>query len=324
MEKSEIPNLSKVRKAIKKFEQLKWPEYDEGKEINKFVEEFDKIVTSELGLILNYLMPLKHKEFSFRIFRVREVDSFNNINLFTEHSYPPPSVTKFGRCNFPKNPVFYGSNNPITALLEVNRNANFSSKRFCISSWKINNPEEELIFENFLQSNLNQENNFSVLARANIKKIVEPFKASGVKISKSQKDGIAEFMKFFDTQFISDNNYSFSAALAHRQIFAKHNYNTDILLYPSIQSNMKGVNLAINPNFVDNHLQLQRCYIVELNSYDIETGKFNITFFEYGDVIKNQFFWRKVTPDDTKYQTYFNEDFKDYLSKDHKFEFEKH
>ena len=323
MEQSDFPNLAKVRKAIKKFQLLKWPEYEEGQDINEFVKEFDKIITSELGGIYNFLMPLKHKEFSFRIFRVREVSSFNNINLFTEHSYPPPSITKFGRCNFPKHPVFYGSNNAITALIEVIRNENFVGKRYCISSWKINNPDEELIFENFLQSNLHPENNFDVLAKAKVNRISEPFKISKIKISKTQKNGIAEFIQFLDTQFINDNNYSFSAVLAHRQIYANHNYNTDILLYPSVQSEMKGVNLAINPNFVDNHLQLERCYIIEVNSYDIKTGKFNITFLEYGDVIKNQFFWKKLVPEDTKYQTYFKEDFKDYLDKDHKFNFEK-
>lgn len=323
MEQSEFLNLSKVRKAIKKFEQLKWPEFKEGQDIDKFVKEFDKLITSELGTIFNFLMPLKHKEFSFRIFRVREVSSFNNINLFTEHSYPPPSITKFGRCNFPKFPVFYGSNNALTALIEVIRKENFLGKRYCISSWKINNPDEGLIFENFLQSDLHPDNYFGVLAKAKVNKIGEPFKISSVKISKTQKNGIAEFMKFLDTQFINDNNYSFSAALAHRQIYANHNYNTDILLYPSVQSEMKGVNLAINPNFVDNHLHLQCCYIVEVNSYDIKTGIFSITFLEYGDVIKNQFFWKKLDLKDTKNQTYFKEDFKEYFDKDGKFEFKK-
>ncbi|CAM3788272.1 RES family NAD+ phosphorylase [Flavobacterium gelidilacus] len=321
MEHSEFPNLSNVRKAIKKFEQLKWPDYDEGKELENFIEEFDKIITSELGIIFNYLMPLKHKEFALGIFRAREVNSFNNINLFTEHSYPPPSITKFGRCNFPKHPVFYGSNNAITALIEVIRNTNVIGKRFCISSWKINNPEENLIFENFLQADLHPGNNFNILAKAQINKIGEPFKN---KLSKSKKEGMVEVMKFLDTQFLNDSNYSFSAALAHRQIYARHNYNTDILLYPSVQSDRQGVNLAINPNFVDNHLQLKRCYIVEVNSYDIKTGRFSITFFKYGDVIKNQFFWKKLDPEDAIYQKYFREDFKEYMDKDYKFEFEKH
>jgi hypothetical protein len=324
MEQSEFPNLSKVRKAIKKFENLKWPEYEEGYDINEFVKEFDKILSSELGLILNYLIKLKHKEFSFGIFRARELNSFNNVNLFTEHSYPPPSITKFGRCNFPKHPVFYASNSAITALIEVIRNHDFLGKKYCISSWKINNPEEELIFENFLQSNLHPENNFNILANAAVNRIAEPFKNSNIKISKTQKEGILEFMKFLDTQFINDNNYSFSAALAHRQIYAKHNFNTDILMYPSVQLNMKGVNLAINPNFVDNYLQLLRCYIIEVNSFDINTGKFTITFFQYGDVIKNKLFWKNIDPKDEKYQNYLNEDFKEFLDKDHKFEFEKY
>ena len=261
---------------------------------------------------------MKHSDFKFGIFRAREIDSFKNINLFTEHSYPPPSITKFGRCNFPNHPVFYSSNNPATALIEVVRNGNVIGKKFCISSWKINNPNETLIFENFLQSDLHPKNNFESLAKASIDKIGEPFEN---KLSLAKKNAIIEYMKFVDTRFIIDENYSFSATLAHRRLYANDNYSTDILLYPSVQSNKQGVNLAMSPNFVDNHLRLQRCYIVELNKYDIITGNFSMTFSKYGEVMKNKLIWRNLNPEDTDYQTHFKEDFQDFLSSEYKLEF---
>jgi len=318
MNYNEIPSLTKVKKAIEKFKNLDWPQYENEQDINKFVDDFSKIITAELGIFLNFLMPLKHSDFKFGIFRAREVDTFNDINLFTEHSYPPPSVTKFGRCNFPNHPVFYSSNNPVTALIEVVRNGNVAGKRFCISSWKISDPDETLIFENFLQSDLHPGNNFGILAKAAIEKIGEPFENT---LSKAKKSAIIEFMKFVDTQFIDDQSYSFSAALAHRRLYANDNYSTDILLYPSVQSNKQGVNLAISPNFVDNHLQLQRCYIAELNHYDIGTGNFNMTFSKYGEVMKNKLIWKKLDPNDKDYQTYFKEDFQDFLNPEYKLDF---
>ncbi|HFG0472300.1 RES domain-containing protein [Flavobacterium psychrophilum] len=320
MNYKEIPSLNKVQRALRKFEKTEWPIYEEGKDINKFVEEVSKIITSELGIFMNYLMPLKHKEFTFSIFRAREVDSFKNIDLFTEHSYPPPSITKFGRCNFPNNPVFYSSNNPMTAILEVIRNGEFVGKKFCISLWKINNAEETLIFENFLQTELHPKNPFSELAESAKKKVGEPFEN---KINERKKKGIIEFMKFIDTQFINDLNYSLSAALAHRRLYARDNYCTDILLYPSVQSFKQGVNLAINPNFVDNHLQIQRCYLVELKSYDKHTGKFSVTLYKYGDVIKNRIFWKNIDPNNNDYNKNFKEDFKDMIEPNEELIFEK-
>lgn len=318
MQHSDFPDLVKVQKAIRKFEKLKWSEYQESQDVNKFVEDFNEIFKSELGYIINYAMPLKHIEFSFGIYRIREVNTFNNIDLFTEHSYPPPSITKIGRCNFPRYPVFYGSNSPITALTEVVKKGDFSGKRFCISSWGINNSDENLILENFLLGELHPENHFNLLAKSLINRIDEPFNKSSVKLSKTQENGIIEFMKFLDTQFIRDDNYSFSAALAHRRIYANHN-NTDILLYPSVQSKFRGINIAINPNFVDNHLRLKRCYIVELKSYDLEKGKFDLKFLEYGEVVKNKFFWRECKTNDAKYENYIREDFKGTFDKKQKF-----
>ncbi|MFN3445592.1 MAG: hypothetical protein ACK44D_07620, partial [Bacteroidia bacterium] len=144
MNHEDIPDLKTVKQAIQKFKSIEWPRYEDGQDINEFTENVSKIITSELGLFMNYLMPLEHKDFTLKIFRAREVSSFKNIDLFTEHSYPPPSITKFGRCNFPCHPVFYSSNNPVTALLEIIRDGEFAGKKFCISLWKICNSDETL------------------------------------------------------------------------------------------------------------------------------------------------------------------------------------
>lgn len=320
MNYKEIPSLNKVRKALLKFQETEWPKYKEGQDIEKFVEEVSKIITSELGIFMNYLMPLKHNKFNFKIFRAREVSSFNNIDLFTEHSYPPPSITKFGRCNFPNHPVFYCSNNPMTALMEIIRNGDYVGKKFCISTWKINNPEETLFFENFLQSELHPKNNFSLLAEASKKKVGEPFEN---KINEQKKQGIIEFLKFIDTQFINDSNYSISASIAHRRLYANNNYSTDILLYPSVQSLKQGVNFAINPNFVDNHMQIKRCYLVELKSYDNVSGKFDVSLYKYGNVSKNRIFWKNIDPNDLEYHKNFKDDFKGFLKENQELVFEK-
>ncbi|WP_166670530.1 RES domain-containing protein [Flavobacterium sp. 270] len=318
-ESENFADIETVKIAIKKFQKLGWPEFKENDDIEKFIQTISTQITSELGKFPNFLMLLKPRDFPFGIFRVREVTESANFNLFTEHSYPPAAFTKLGRCNFPKHPVFYGSNNPVTALAEVVRESDYKGKRFCISSWEINS-RQTFVFENFLQSPLHPKNTFDLLAKALIEKVSEPFDDL---LPIEQKEGITEFLKYIDSQFINDKGYSLSASFAHRRIYGNHNLCTDILMYPSVQTLMQGVNFAINPNFVDNHMRVKRFYIVELQSYDEESGQFALTFHKYGDIKKNVIFWKNLDPKDKQYQKNVKLDFKSFIKDDFKFEFTK-
>lgn len=309
--------LEDAKLAIEKLKSYCWPVYREGEDVDEYVKNIFDIITSEFGKYPNFLLPLKPKNFNFRIFRVREVSDSVNLNLFKEHSYPPASVAKLGRCNFPKFPVFYGSTNPITALAETTRTENTLGRRYCISSWEIIKTNQTFIFESFLQTSLHPKNVFDLLAKMLVEKIEEQFK----ELPQSQKLGILEFLKFTDNQFINDNNYSISASLAHRRIYGKHNMCTDILMYPSIQTGKQGVNLAINPNFVDNHMRVNRFYIVEPQSYNHEKGSYNITIHKYGEIKKNVIFWKNLDMKDKLYQKYINLDFKDSFGPDKKLTF---
>lgn len=317
---NDFPSTTEVNKIIKKFEDYIWPEIREEDDVKEFVEKLSKAITNELNLFPNLLLQLKPDIFKFGIFRARPVNSFTNIDLFREHSYPPINLVKLGRCNFPKYPVFYSSNNPITALAEVIRENDFKSQKFCISSWEIIPSNNEFIFESFLQTDLHPKNQFASLAKSMAERINEPFKG---KLSNDKQKALLKFLRYIDSQFIKDSNYSLSASLAHRRIYGNHNFCTDILMYPSVQTEMQGVNLAINPNFVDNHMRIKRFYIVEINDYDIKSGQFNVSFFKYGEILKNTIFWKGIIPSDENYKKYFEEDFSNYVDKNYEYKFEK-
>src|SRR5699024_7288040 len=107
-------------------------------------------------------------------------------SLFSEHSYPPINVTSFGRCNFPGNPVFYCSNNPMTALMEVVREADYKKRKFCISKWEIPDIKGKLSFQSFLMSDLHKENKFSTLRDSDIKEVDKLFNS---KLNEDKKLG---------------------------------------------------------------------------------------------------------------------------------------
>lgn len=316
---TDFPTLEEAKKGIEKLKTTNWPDFNDFKNTEEYLKAVEKIIYSHFSILPDTKRLFDNNQFNLPIFRVRELDTFTNINLFSEHSYPPLNVTNFGRCNFPHNPVFYCSNNPMTALMEVVRETNYKKRKFCVSRWEVPNDEGKLSFQNFLLSKLDKKNNFNLLKDSDFESITKLFES---KLDENRKSGFIELLKFMNESFINDKKYHLSATLAYRTLFAKHNLATDILMYPSIQTKFKGVNMAIHPNFVDNVLKIKRFYILELQSFDTNSGEFNITFRKYGYIDKNVIMWRNIKPDDSRYKKYINDDFGGLMKRDFEWNFE--
>lgn len=306
----EIPELEDVKKAIETFQNGKFLKIDDFESVDDYVDYFEEIFKSHFSTFHYMLQIQTPKKFKFKLFRVREFSQIKNKSLFCEYSYPPPSFTVNGRCNFKNHPIFYCSNNPITALLEVVRNTDYKSKKFCISTWSLIDNDKDFVLGSFLQSQLHPLNHFQQFADNLIDKIDVTFEN---KLNESQKLGIIEFYKFLDRKFIEDSDYSISAYLSHKKLYANHNFASDMIIYPSVQTESKSVNFAIHPNFVDNCMNIERFYIVELNDYDSNTNKFNVTFSKYGKIEKNVILWKNLQPGDENYEENFKKDFSAYL-----------
>lgn len=314
MNVEEYPTKIEILKSIEKLNNTEFPKFKYGESVPKFVDKISNILLAEFGFILNPKQIMTANDFSLKFYRVRELDTFTNIDLIREHSYPPISMVQIGRCNFPEFPVFYCSNNPLTALLEVARNFNGNTKKYCISKWELVPTNEKMIFENFLQVDLPIENPFSKIRDGLQTKISKPFEISqNKKLTEDQENGLIEYFKYLDNSFIKDDNYSVSASLAYRALYADHNYRTDVLMYPSVQTEFRGTNLAIQPNFVENNLKLTRLFIVSFEEYDPLNGKCNITFSKYGLIEKNMIKWKNIIPNDKFYARIIKEDFGDFL-----------
>jgi hypothetical protein len=315
-----FPKIEEAKASIERLKMADWPKISDFKNAADFLEEVEGIIFKEFGIIPNFFKLLKPSDFTLPIFRIREIATFTNINLFSEHSYPPINLTGFNRCNFPKSPVFYCSDHPMTALMEVIRNTDFKKRKFCVSKWEIIDSGKQFVFQTFLQTKIHQDNHYGVLKDAEIEQIAKPFEN---KLDKEREDGLVEYLKFLHSAFINDRSYALSASIAHRSLYAKHNLATDILMYPSIQTLCKGVNMAISPNFVDNMMRVQRFYVLELDNYNIETGKFNVTISKYGDIDKNVIFWKNLNPEDEIYKSYLLTDFKSFINDNFEWKFNK-
>ena len=286
-----FPKLTEAKEYIKKLEDIEWPLFSDFESSDDFLKVIEKIILNDFDKIPEIITRYKPNEFQLPIFRARELNSFSNINQFSEHSYPPINLTGFNKCNYPNKPVFYSFNSPLTALKEIIRDGNSNERKFCLSKWEIIDSDQEFISQNFIHGEFNNQNEFNNLKEKEFYELDTLFKD---KLNSDQKAGMTELIKFLHNTFINDKNYALSSTLAHRTLNAKHRIATDIIIYPSAQTNYKGINMAIHPNFVDNMMRVQRFYIVQLKNYDIETGKFNVTFLKYADIIKNRINWKDI------------------------------
>lgn len=316
MDTEQFPKYETVLESIEKLRKVVFPKFSLGDDVETFIGGISKLLLDEFGFILNTKIPYLTNDFLKALFRVREFDSFTNINLIREHSYPPIGCTKMGRCNFPQHPVFYCSDNPMIALLEVVRDFQESEKRYCISKWELIPTNENMLFESFLQTELPKENYFASIRDIVREKINDAFERTlNKKLDFQQEQGLIEYLTFLDSIFINDDDYSLSATLAHRSLYVNTNFRSDILMYPSAQTMHKGVNLAIQPNFVENNLRLSRLYILNFESFNPNSGEARIAFTQYGIVDKNIIMWKNANPNDLVYINLIKEDFGDNLEK---------
>lgn len=310
MEPEKFPTVSEVKKSIERLNQKEFPKYEQESDVEDYVKKVTDEIFNEFDPMLNVKQPMKCNSSFCDFYRVRPLDTFSNINLIREHSYPPLDLVGMGRCNFPKLPVFYCSNNIGTSLFEVVKNINDNSRKYCVSKWELIPSEEDLFFESFLQVPLPPENYFNILKDGFSKKLSRPFEQSyNTELKKEQQEGMLEYFKYLDSCFIKDDDYSISATLAHRTLYAKHNLRTDILMYPSVQTKFTGVNFAIHPNFVENNMKLSRLYILNFEKHSTKEGLMNITFSKYAEVEKSVLIWKSINPKNEEHKKIIREDF---------------
>lgn len=291
---------------IRSINKNAWPDYNSNEPVSKYIERITKILTEHFGIIPDIVQKISPGDFRFPLFRVRDLGNFSDMDLLSWHSYPPVKVSKLNRCNFPGFPVFYCSNNPMTALLEVVRLGNSSKRKFCLSTWKIRQGEDDFLVQPYLFGDLHKRNPFSVIKDSISNRLNESFNNS---LSADQEDGIRLYLRFMADTFLNDENFSQSSFFAHRRLYAPHKLPTDILIYPSVQTQYKGINMAIHPNFVDTMLLPERFYIIEVDyiSENFENLRANIS--KYGILQQRQIKWNQVMPNDKLYKKIIQKDF---------------
>ena len=175
-------------------------------------------------------------------------------------------LTKYGRVNLPHQVMFYGAlETPYidkpreTAIAETSdlfRNVQqnqFGEEYYTVSRWRIKEELEgvEIVFSDDALKNSKY-----------IRKSYEKQKQylEGQELTKQEKDFYLEFLRFISNQFSKRvNNYEeYKISVAYANIALSKRYN-NFIVYPSVQTEYWGENIALKPEIVDKYLEPVIC-----------------------------------------------------------------
>lgn len=170
--------------------------------------------------------------------------------------YPPAElVSNYGRCNIPKQSIFYGSPIIITALNEMKprvgdlitksiwENADKKSLKLCPifhfqptngtvnpRSWKLEREFSRLLKRDFPEELHNPVTNLSKFIAFHFSRFIHPEK---------------------------NKDYLLSAYFSNKILNQFENGTIDGILYPSVQSQLSFENIALKPEILDNHFKIK-------------------------------------------------------------------
>lgn len=184
------------------------------------------------------------------VYRITRAFPNMKVDSHKSYSYAPICKSQNGRANTKYNPVFYGAFDPLTAISEMKGSLALNTS-FYISEWKFK-PGKTIVY-NMLGNDINS-NKKNPLFKISRNIIIE----SELSISKDKKNysDNSILIKDLSNLFTHRGNqyYHITGALTHNMMY-KHINELDksaVLIYPSVESKHKFVNIAIPPHVADN------------------------------------------------------------------------
>lgn len=271
-----LPTYDEIKSGIDELLLIdNWDKYKIKRSPEKFSKRLHKLFTSKLGLLPTIIAPWTTNELPFKFYRLRKKDRNMNSSLISEYSYPPIEVMKYTqRANLPFHPVFYCSDQPITAIFESIRTEKKidPNQEYYLSEWEFK-PSQNLRVSPFLFDNLDDSSPYKFMEETSkqaLDKILDK------NYPKDQCDGFRRIMNLLSHLFIYENTYSVSSFISHYHLYANHNLRSDVFIYPSWQTKKKSINFAIHPNAVSEKMKLNKIYRLKIDDFQFE--KQNCTF----------------------------------------------
>lgn len=247
MTNQEISNFNLLLNTLNKFSEVG---------IN---EASEKWILSILDNSLPFFTHLTNKYQFDTLERItinnRILGSNKRIREIKFLKYPPSEkVTKYGRCNLPKQSVFYGSTMFMTAMSEMKpRVGDLITK----SIWKLKKPKHLTYCPIFhIQPTNGTMNPHSWRLEQEFNKVL---KRDFPKEMHEPVTNLSKFIAYHFSKFVhhkQNKNYLFSAYFSNKILNELENGTIDGLVYPSVQSHLSFENVVLKTNVFDKNYEL--------------------------------------------------------------------
>ncbi len=171
------------------------------------------------------------------------------INAIEYLGHPKKSSNRYGRANLPNETIFYGAENFLTAISEVNPKI---GDLITVSKWE-QKKIHTLTLAPILAKPANSNYSNSLNRFYKSKTAFNPNWPNANLIAQE----IFSFMEYEFSKVIHINHfdYFFSAYFASR-ILNKQHIKIDGLIYPSVAQEVQFTNIALKPNIIESHYQI--------------------------------------------------------------------
>ncbi|CAN0587582.1 unnamed protein product [Ectocarpus sp. 12 AP-2014] len=230
---------------------------------------------------------------SHRFYRVRlNIDKkTEDISLSQTYSYPPPKFCfENGRANLKGKSVFYYPNRPDAARLECR--PKIGDEGF-LSVWK-GIAKRKIKIGNLLPPDLPIENDWNEMA-------VKSFEVFQDKMSLKAKGldkHFVMFQRFVASKFITEKSpYSLTSTLSWELLYGQ--MWRDLIIYPSVASDIRLCNMAFHPNSVNENLEFEKLIKFKVVGFEGNEPLFQLGT-NVGFIENTRMIWKKRTKDETK------------------------
>jgi hypothetical protein len=271
----------------------------------KLLKEFN--ITIPRILIPNFTYPLK-------LYRVRVIPSGSeeDLNKVSTFSYPPAEFAKtYQRANVPGHPVFYGAFDGKTAFEEIRYNGNEKIKKgdkVFFSEWRVKAESRYSLAHLTLPTLTGEQHMLSALNQRIYSEMHRIFSSEEEFFAKTQK-----FLFQSMSELFLFGSYLQSGIIAHQIIYDTpevRGIKINGVIYPSCSNNFRSANVALHPEFVDEHLQLESIRQVSFEEFSEDGVRFTGSYFGSieGPIIKWQSYYSKLLTDNFKIEIELDED----------------
>ena len=209
--------------------------------LQRFKEEDHKLTNQNEQILFGYANNSPHptKDTVFYRTTVNDYKDFDetSISCFSYRKLP-----NLNRCNLPKFPVFYCSDN---SSISINEALHYKELTFpthiYLSVWRVNIERTWKVLP-FIFQTLPTVNKAYEYSEKNKAALFEKYK------DKLSPKDIQKYIDFYHDEFRKEGQYKFSSTTSYKFLYEDDG---DIILYPTVQVESEGNNYAINTKWID-------------------------------------------------------------------------